>query len=174
MTYTGPEHPSLAAIEAARDTVEILHQWAGTAHRLVWERIEALTAADPDFAHPLETAQQHAARVYAGGQEPFPRGVGIHENLNDNRGYDHVWIGYGRIHYGGHYPEWNADGTDYTTRWAEIDVPVWLVTDPDGPIRYRQETAEMVAKVEAEGARLGAELHAIVERLLRERNGEGE
>jgi hypothetical protein len=162
--------PTADALAAHQQVHYQLSQWAPTVHRLVRERIDALTAAyGRDYPSPTETTEQYVARVYAGGQEPFPRGVSTYEDLNDNRGYDHIRVAYGRIYYGGHYPEWNADGSDYRTRWAEIDVPIWLILDPDGADRYRAETSGIADRIRADEAELVAKVEAAMRRLDQER-----
>lgn len=164
--------PSLAALRAHKALMDELHQWAPTVHRLVRERIAALMEAYGPHDHPLETPEEHAARVLAHGQNPFPAGVSIYENLNDNRGYDHIGIGYGmdgdgelRITFTGWYPHWvvvNDDtGEDaYERRAASIHCPGWLVTEPDGIDRYRAQTEQMATavrqQVEADNAALSA------------------
>lgn len=159
--------PPLDALRAQKALTDDLHQWAPTVHRLVRDRIAALIQAYGPHDHPLETPEEHAARVLAHGQSPFPAGVSLYENLNDNRGYDHIDIGYGmdgdgelRITYSGWYPEWAADGESYQRRWATIHCPGWLVTEPDGIDRYCAQTEDMVAEVrrqiEAESAAISA------------------
>ncbi len=146
--------PPLGALRAYKALMDDLGQWAPTVHRLVRERIAALMEAYGPFDHPLETAEEHAARVLAHGQSPFPSGVSIYENLDDNRGYDHIEVGYGmdgdgelRITYSGWYPEWATDGESYQRGWATIHCPGWLVTEPDGIARYRAQTEQMAAEV---------------------------
>jgi hypothetical protein len=161
---TGLPLPSVQALRAYRDLASDLSQWAPTVHRLVRERIAALVEANGRYEHPLETAEQYAERVLAKGQYPFPAGVSIYENLNDNTGYDHIDIGYGlegdgelRITFTGWYPHWSlandeAEEEDYERRSASIHCPGWLVTDPDGVDRYRKQTQEMVAEVRKQRA----------------------
>jgi hypothetical protein len=166
--------PTADALTAYQELHDQLSQWAPTVHRLVRERIDALAAAyGREHPGPTETTEQYVARVYARGQEPFPRGVSTYEDLNDNRGYDHIRVSYGRVYYGGHYPEWNADGSDYSTRWAEIDVPAWVITDPDGTDRYRAETSEIADRIRADEAELTAKVEAAMRPLLDDQKAEG-
>ncbi len=166
--------PPLDALRAHKALTSVLHQWAPTVHRLVRDRIAALMEAYGQHDHPLETPEEHAARVLAHGQSPFPAGVSIYENLNDNCGYDHIDIGYGlegdgelRITFTGWYPHWSLandeaedEDEDYERRSASIHCPGWLVTEPDGIDRYRAQTDEMAAavrrEVEAESAAISA------------------
>jgi hypothetical protein len=166
--------PTLDALRAHQALTDDLHQWAPTVHQLVKERIAALVAAYGPYDALDETAEEYAARVFAGGQRPFPAGVSIYENLNDNRGYDHVAVRLGlpdesglRITYTGWYPRWvivNDDTEEeaYERRPVEIHVPAWLVTDPDGVEKYRQETDAMAAAVRAAEARLDDAIEATI------------
>ena len=173
--------PHLDALRAHKALTDDLHQWAPTVHRLVRERITVLLEAYGEFNHPLETAEEHAARVLARCQNPFPPGVSIYENLNDNRGYDHIEIGYGlegdgdlRITFAGWYPHWAADGESYERRFAEIHCPGWLVTEPDGVDRYRAQTEEMAAEVRQQVAAEHAAISALLNGLHDRSNGGGQ
>jgi hypothetical protein len=158
---------TMEALEAHRALTDDLMQWAPVAHRLVHERIEALRDAYGPRDHPLESNWDFAARVLAKGQQPFPQGVSIHDDLNSNISYEHVTVGYGTIEYQGVYPHWRPDD-DYQIRIARITVPAWLVTEPDGIVRYDHETADMVAAVTVERAAEAAKIERMVEQVLRE------
>lgn len=165
--------PPLNALRAHKALIGDLHQWAPTVHRLVRERIAALMEAYGPHDHPLETPEEHAARVLAYGQKPFPSGASIYENLNDNRGYDHIEVGYGiegqgdgelRITFTGWYPHWAVDGESYERRFAEIHCPGWLVTEPDGIDRYRAQTEQMAAEVRRQVKANQAAINALLDR----------
>lgn len=136
-----------------------LSQWAPTVHRLVKERIAALVEAST-WNHPLETHVEYAERVLARGQYPFPEWACVYDDLTSNRGYDYISMGYplegdgaARVEFVGLYP----DPVDLgRLRKAEIHCPAWLITDPDGESRFRQQTAEMVAAAAADEAKMRA------------------
>ncbi len=167
--HDGLPTPPIEALRAHKALMDDLHQWAPTVHRLVRKRIAALTEAYGPHNHPLETPEEHAARVLAHGQNPFPADASIYENPNGNRGYEHIEVGYGiqsdgdgelRIWFTGWYPRWTADGESYERCFAEIHCPSWLVTEPDGIDRYRAQTDQMAAevrrKVDTENAAIAA------------------
>lgn len=154
---TGLPQPTMPALLAHRELTYELSQWAPTVHQLVRERIRALMDAHGPYSHPLETAEQYAERVLAGGQYPFPPDTCLYDDLNSNTGYDHIEVGYGvaedggtRITYSGSWPKWAPDGESYTREWAEIHCPAWLISDPDGITKFQQQTAEMAQRVRAE------------------------
>ncbi len=163
---------TLAALIAYRDLANELSQWAPTVHRLVCERIAALAEANGPWEHQTETARGYAERVLARGQYPFPAGECLYDDLNNNTGYEHIEVGYGldgeggaRITYSGWYPQWASDGESYTRGTARIYCPAWLIAEPDGEERYRQETAEMVAAVHQKRADEDAKLDAMMDDL---------
>jgi hypothetical protein len=172
MTYTGPERVTSEALTAYRETQSLLHQWAATAHRLVVERVDALLAADPDDVHVTETPREFAERVHAHGQYPFPEGEAIYSDINNNRGYDWVEIGFGvngegdEVDYTGWYPVWAPDGESYERRFARIHIPTYVITEPDGAERYRARTAEMVAALKARQAEERARLDEIIAEMV--------
>jgi hypothetical protein len=128
----------------------------------------------------MEPAEQYAARVLAEGQEPFPHGQTIYDdegfNANINTGYEHVEATYGfgadgpgmSIRYYGRWPKFNPAGDDYEMVPAYIHVPAWLITDPDGEERYRQQTAEMAADVRQKNAAEDARMDALIEAMASE------
>lgn len=168
--------PTAAALDAYRALTYDLSMWASTAHHLVKERIAAAVEAYGEPDHAGEPAWEYAERVLVGGQHPFPEGECIHDDLDNNRGYDHVQIGYVRdldqaqyvtgVDFVGWYPEWSADGNHYRNRMAHVTVPAWVITDPAAVDRYRQQTARLAEQVRAEQARFKARIARIVERTL--------
>lgn len=170
-------HPPIEALRVHQSVTNVLSQWTPTVHRLVRDRIAALMEAHGPYEHPLETAEQYAQRVLAGGQRPFPTGECLYDNLNNNTGYEHIRVGYGlagegelRITYTGWYPHWAEDGESYDRRVAEIHCPGWLVTDPDGEDRYRAQTAELAEAVRQKVAAERAAIDALLDD-LRGRSG---
>lgn len=162
--------PTAAALQQHRELTATLHEFAPTVHRLVRERIALLDEAYGEFNHPTETRREHAERVLARGQHPFPVGECLYDDLNNNTAYDHVAVGYGlredgggRITFTGWYPEWAADGESYERRPVSIHCSAWVVTDPDGEQRFRGQTAEMVTAVRAERAETDAAIAALIE-----------
>lgn len=160
-----------ARLAEYRSLTSEMHQWAATVHQLVRERIALLDAAYGGFNHPTESRAQHAERVLAKGQVPFPVGQCVYDDLNSNRGYEHVEVEYGtpddggaRITYTGWYPKWADDHMSYERLSAEIHAPSWLLTEPDGEDRFRDQTAAMVAAVRAERAREDQALEALLDR----------
>lgn len=167
--------PTQAALAAYHDLTYDLSQWAPTAHDLVSKRIDALAEAYGPFDHPLETRQEYAERVLAHGQHPFPKGECLYDDLDNNTAYAHIAVwrdsadkGGFRITYTGSYPKWADDGGSYERRSAEIHVPSWLVTEPDGIERFRAQTAQMVADVVAERRRENAAIDAAIAAALDE------
>lgn len=168
---------TLGAQGAYRDIASQLSQWAPTVHQLVQERIAALVDAYGPYDHPLETAQQYAERVLAHGQYPFPPGTSLYDDLNINTGYNHINVGYGlpgedgsRITYTGQYPEWADDGGSCKMRTVRIHCPGWLVSEPDGVERYRQQTVGMAEAIRAERAQLAAQIEAQIDEVMAARN----
>jgi hypothetical protein len=166
---TEPPRPTPEALHAYRELADGLSQWAPTGHRLVRERVATLAEAFGPYRHPLETAEDHAARVLAAGQYPFPVGQCLYDDLNNNTGYDHIDVGYGtsedggtRITFTGWYPHWAPDGESYERRKATIHCPGWLVTDPDGVERYRRQTVDMAEAVRRERAVEDAAIDALL------------
>lgn len=160
------------SLVAHRDLHSKLSQWAGTLHRLVWDRITAVQAAYGPRNHPTETDEEYAMAVLAKGQTPFPRGVSLYDGPS-NIAYEHIYVGYGTasdgpsITYTGHFPEWAPDGQSFKMLRAEIHCPAWLVTEADGIARFEAQTAAMADQVRTERAegreqisRLSAELIA--------------
>ncbi|MER7331745.1 MULTISPECIES: hypothetical protein [unclassified Micromonospora] len=167
--------PTTKALHAHRELTYALSQWAPTVHRLVRERIAALMEAYGRYEHPLETAEEYAMRVLAKGQIPFPQGVCLYDDDsgNSNIAYEHVDVGHGltedggtRITYTGWYPHWAPDGQAYERRLATIHCPGWLVTDPSGVDRFRQQTTDMCEVVRQERAANAARISALVDALL--------
>jgi len=168
-----PPRISLTTMQAYRDTYQQLAQWAPTVHQLVQERIAALMEAHGPYNHPLETTRQYTERVLAHGQHPFPPGASLYDNLSCNTGFEHISVGYGlaedgeiRITYTGRHPEWAADGESYELRTASVHCPGWLVSEPDGVERYRQQTAEMAVAVQAEQTQLTASIQASIDEVM--------
>lgn len=148
-----------------------LSRWAPTVHRLVKERIAALVEAST-WSHPLETHVEYAQRVLAHGQYPLPEWACVYDDLTSNRGYDYISTGYplegdgaARIEFVGLYPDLDDLGR---LRKAEIHCPAWLVTDPDGESRFRQQTAEMVAAAVAAEAETRTRIDSAMEAMRRE------
>jgi hypothetical protein len=177
---TSPPSPSIEALHAYQETADTLHQWAPIVHQLVCDRIAALVEAIGPFDSPLETAEDYVARVYAGIQRPFPPGVSIYDNQNENRGYDHVAVAHGlegdgglRIVFTGWYGHWSpGNGEDneddegsYERRQASIHCPTWLVTHPNGINLYFAQTTGIAAdirrQIEKESAAISATLREI-------------
>jgi hypothetical protein len=162
----------MAALLVYQELTGVLHESAPTIHQLVRERIAMLDEAYGQFNHPTETRTEHAERVLALGQHPFPLGECIYDDLNVNTGYEHVEVGYGlpedgdlRITFTGWYPHWAPDGESFEHRTASIHCPSWLVTDADGEQRFRDQTDAMVAAVKAERERESAAINALLEQL---------
>jgi len=174
MTY---QLPSLTAEEllAHQEITGKLHQWAPTVHCLVRERVAALEDAYGEFNHPLETRTEHAERVLAQGQHPYPLGECPHDEIDDHA-YEHVSVGYGfaedgefRIAFSGWYPRWEASGESFERRSTYIHCPGWVVTDADGEQRFRDQTTEMVATVRAEREAQDARITALIQEAVAER-----
>lgn len=158
--------PTITAddLTAYQSMTSDLECWEHAVHDLVVERVEALQAVHPEDRPGGETAREWAERVLAKGQYPMP------ETERDRRGYEYVQASYGTITYSGPYTHWTPDGEDYVTRIARISVPAWVITDPDGPDRYRAETDAMVAAARAERDALDARLDEIMDRIIAERS----
>ncbi len=72
---TNPPRSTVEALRIHQQITSDLLQWAPIVHQLVRERITALAEASGPSGHsPSETLEEYAARVLAGGQEPFPVG----------------------------------------------------------------------------------------------------
>lgn len=171
--------PTVEALHAHREVTSDLSQWTPRVHELVRERIAALADAFGPYRHPLETAEEHAERVLAKGQYPFPVGACLYDDLNNNTAYDHIDVGYGgtedegiRITFTGWYPHWAPDGQSYERRRAKIHCPGWLVTDPDGVERYRRQTADMADAVRQENEAESAAISALLASLEHQDGGE--
>ncbi len=168
--------PTAEALTAYRDLRTDLLQWAATVHELVRERIAALAEANGPTRHVLETVEEYAERVLARGQHPFPAGECIYDDLNNNTGYGNVEVGYAMtdddggavIRYSGTYPQWDDAGETYELRIARIYCPAWLITEPDGVERYRQQTSEMVTALRAELLKEDQALDALLAGFRRE------
>lgn len=147
--------PTLDALIAHQALSHDLMQWSATAHKLVKERITALLAA---YGKPATISEDHdewAGRVLADGQNPFPPGTSIYDDLNNNTAYSNVEIGYGRgpddgpvlITFTGNYAQWAPGGDNYRRLPASIHIPAWVVCDPAGIDRYKAQTQLLAAKI---------------------------
>lgn len=159
-----------AAVLATHREVRMdLSMWAPTVHELVCERIAALVEANGTFNHPTETAEEYAQRVLACNQRPFPPGTSIYDDLNNNRGYDWVQMGYGvggeggRVEFTGWWPEFHEGSRGFDINLVSIHCPAWVVSGPDGVDRFRAETAEMCAEVRRENAERAASISRLIE-----------
>lgn len=177
---TGPPQIDAAVLAAHHAVYTELSQWMPTVHRLVCERVAALVEANGDYEHPLETAVEYAQRVLANGQQPFPPGVSIYDELASNRGYDWVTVGYGtaedggeRVTFSGLYFE-ITDGRRVVPHPAEVHCPSWVISDPDGIARFEAQTEQMCAQVRADREEFHARISRAADAFFANRKTEGE
>lgn len=168
----GLPHPDPAALAAYRDIAQELSQWAPTVHQLVRTRVAALADAYGLFDSSTESLEEFAQRVLAGGQYPFPQGVSVYDDLNSNRTYEHVEVGYGQhadggttVTFTGRYPDIGQGSRVPTWSTARVYCPGWLISAPDGVDRFHAQTAEMVTKVTDERAARDADIEKLVSQL---------
>lgn len=161
---TDDERPTLAAITAMRDTQSVLHTWWLTAHNLVHERQDAIKAVDPRWGPHTYLSDLPIPRGY----DDYPTGY-----------YEHVSVGYGTqddptptVHYEGRWTKWAADRESYEKVYADITIPAWVITDPDGPDRYRAQTAGLVAAEQAKFDEWNAQIDRVIRAALTERQEE--
>ena len=146
MTYELPKI-TLAELEAAKDLQHRVMEFASLAHELASERVALLQAVDP--------------LAYA-GQHPLPEDEWEHRYYEKSQ-FSYDGDGVPCVAFFGHWYVWSIDGETYDVAFADVTVPLWVLTDPDGPDRFRAETRDRVAQAELAEAARAAEIDALCE-----------